>query len=766
MSFLIPFEFHSGDRLDDMTVVRPVARGGNGDLYLVRDDKETLLALKIIRKADNGNELRGIEQCRAVFTHIPELVPILKTGKLSDGRVYCVMPPADNIAQWPEYKPNTLADRIRQSGRIPPDEILLIIDRILSAIKALHNVGLAHCDIKPENILFIDGKPKLTDYSLLSEIAEYSGSVQNGTAGTLGFIPPEMLDNPTHYNPTSSDLYAIGKILYCAWTGNDIVSFPSVPRDIPLQEIGTIRPLYMRACNITPAKRFQNADEFISAITEARSRLNHSATALIRNNFRKNLPVLLFVLLFLLCAIGLANIFFLLKVQSGNEKTGTPQGTASGLSYVVIPDDSERPNRSIALSDPLIITTDLDIVNPNDGVTSLREAFNYAQTHGAGATLSFTGDCEVRLSAPLRVTQNIIIDGGENKITLIGPETEPMFQITESKLTLRNMTLLSDYSGDGAGILNAATSGRVVLKSVRDGGKAQLLWDLSHGFDMSMEDGTHLHRLRVNPPVTGDGSHIRIEAGTTLEDTTLKGCSGRRGGDYEVYGLLKNASITEYGDIYLFDGGVCENITVKCASFQSHEEKLGPEGGFVVHCPGGKINGIKVEYGGVYGYEKGDVLTGTVSIGGAVTAPVQADEPIIDSETDLVFDLTERTEKSCFEFWVMTNVNCWISGMESDTIIDNMKAFSGARSYTVRVREGQPPGTYRLAANAADFSSSMSLAVGDAVYTDVLSVGRSFTIGNTVYSLGLDNVKETDDSSAVILHYNVLTLMIKEKTEQ
>ena len=95
-----------------------------------------------------------------------------------------------------------------------------------------------------------------------------------------------------------------------------------------------------------------------------------------------------------------------------------------------------------------------------------------------------------------------------------------------------------------------------------------------------------------------------------------------------------------------------------------------------------------------------------------------------------------------------------------------MKAFSGARSYTVRVREGQPPGTYRLAANAADFSSSMSLAVGDAVYTDVLSVGRSFTIGNTVYSLGLDNVKETDDSSAVILHYNVLTLMIKEKTEQ
>ena len=158
MSFLIPFEYHNGDCIDGMTVVNPVAQGGNGDLYLVRDEAENLLILKIVRKTDNHDELSGIEQCRAVSSHVPELVPILKTGKLSDGRTYCVMPPADNVAQWPEYKPDTLADRIRQNGRMSPEDALEITGRILSAIKTLHDVGLAHATSSRKTLFSLQGK--------------------------------------------------------------------------------------------------------------------------------------------------------------------------------------------------------------------------------------------------------------------------------------------------------------------------------------------------------------------------------------------------------------------------------------------------------------------------------------------------------------------------------------------------------------------------------------------------------------------------------
>ena len=181
MSFLIPFDFHKGDRLDGMTIVKTIVQGGHGDLYLVRGDDGEHLVLKVIRKTDNEDEVNGIEHCRSVVSHIPGLVPILRTGRLDDGRFYCVMPPADNLAAWPDYEPDTLANRIRIKGRLRPDETLKIAENILSVTGGLHSVSLAHCDIKPEKILFINGKHELADYSLLYDTINRPA----GSAGTV-----------------------------------------------------------------------------------------------------------------------------------------------------------------------------------------------------------------------------------------------------------------------------------------------------------------------------------------------------------------------------------------------------------------------------------------------------------------------------------------------------------------------------------------------------------------------------------------------------
>lgn len=763
MSFSIPFDFHKGDRLVGMTIVKPVARGGNGDLYLVRDDFENILALKVIRKTDNEDERNGIEQCRAVSSHISGLVPILKTGKIPDGRFFCVMPPADNLAQWPEYKPDTLAGRIRRNGRIRPDEVLEIADKILTTIKALHDAGLAHCDIKPENILFIDGKPMLSDYSLLSDTAEHPAGVQRAAVGTIGFVPPEMLEYPGSYNPMASDLYAVGKIIYCAWTGTDVTMFPSIPRDIDLHEIGVMRPLYMKGCSASPGGRFKIAEEFIQAVSDARTRLNHSARIRVQSSFRKNLPVLLFVLLVFLCVIGLVNILFLFHIQFGNQKKGRDSSGTSGLTYTVIPDDKGAANRDSALLDPLIVTTDSDVEDPGDNGNSLREALNYAQRHGAGATISFTRDCEIILTSPLSVTQNVIIDGGENRITLIGPETNAMFQVKESRLTLKNMTLISDYEGDGGGILDAKAPGRVVLSSVKDGGKAKCLWCISSKVDMDLEDGSHLHYVQVKPQ--SGGGNIRIKTGSILDDLVYAGDSRNMGeGNCDVmeHGLLKNASVADSGDIYVNSGGTAENITVK-------------KGGFLDLRPGGTVDGVKVEFGGVMGYMDKGIITGTISIGGVAWTPSRDglsidDEtltiPVIDDrKTDIVFDLTERTETSLSRFNYRVEVvfsafnNGIGEGPVTRLLFNDINSFLGAHSYTVRVRDDQPPGTYLLGTQADKFDSAVSLMVGDKFYPDALSAGKSFSIGNRVYTLSLDD-RESRNSSYLTNH-EVRTLMLK-----
>ena len=377
MSFSIPFDFHNGDRLDGMTVVSPLVRGGHGDLYLVTENEGQKRILKVIRNPDNETELVGIEKCRSVAAHIPGLVPILKTGRLADGRFYCVMPPADNLAQWPDYEPDTLDGRIQRNGRITSDEALGIADRLLVTMKALHDVGLAHCDIKPENVLFIDGEPKLTDYTLLSDTT--TDQTANTPYGSPGFVPPEMLDNPRLYDPIICDLYALGKVIYCAWTGEDAAVFPSVPREIPLLEIGIMLHVYMRACSTSRNERFKDAEEFMAAVAKARSRLHSRFRAGGKAFVGRYLWIVLFGLMFFLCLSFLVNHFFYSLSLAGNREF-----------------------------DPLEVTTTKDITDAKDSVNSFREALMSARARGI-QTITFNmpdGDT-IYLNEPSLITREM-----------------------------------------------------------------------------------------------------------------------------------------------------------------------------------------------------------------------------------------------------------------------------------------------------------------------------------------------------------------------
>ena len=416
MSFLFPFDFHEGDRLDGLTVIAPIVRGGHGDLYLVHEEIDRKLILKVIQNADNEGEFTGIEKCRAVSSHIPGLVPILKAGKLDDGRVYCVMPPADNLGQWPDYEPDTLANRLRKRGRFTPDEVLELAERILVTVRDLHEAGLAHCDIKPDNVLYIDSEPKLTDYSLLSDLLNRPSA----PSGTAGFIPPEMIGHSDNYDPRACDLYAVGKILFSAWSGTDVALFPSVPREIPLQEIGIMLPLYMKACSASPKERFRSAAEFLSAVAGARSRL-HSRFRSRWNPSRGFTWMFTAILLsVVVTALVVSAVFFLFF----------------------------RPGGKVVDADPLLVTTAFDVVDANDDVNSLREALNYARFRGE-QTISFSiaGSDSVNLDEPSLITSSMRFDP-TNRAT-----GNPMnIVLNRLRISGRSVTTPEGVEGGGAAL--------------------------------------------------------------------------------------------------------------------------------------------------------------------------------------------------------------------------------------------------------------------------------------------------------------------------
>jgi len=261
--------------------------GGAGDVFLASDLTDQPLALKIVSPNWHERELESLRAFRRLPAH-PALVQILQLGELSDGRLYYTMELADNAGES-DYLPDTLELRIR-NRTLPYRELLKTIRAAASAAGHLHRHGLFHGDIKPENIIYVNGEPKLADFGTLS--AERSG--------TAGFRP----DNPE--SGSDRDCYALGKTLYCAWSGLDAAAFPDPPERFDTGEWRKLRAIYLRACHPVRRRRFSSTDELIRALDCAAGRpLTHA-----RHTLRRKLRLAGLIVVLLL---ALMPLFFFIR---------------------------------------------------------------------------------------------------------------------------------------------------------------------------------------------------------------------------------------------------------------------------------------------------------------------------------------------------------------------------------------------------------------------------------------------------------------------
>src|SRR5262249_26864092 len=120
-----------------------------------------------------------------------------------------------------QYTPLTLRARMLETS---PVSASLVADwgmALANGLSVLHRAGLVHRDVKPTNILFVDGSPRLGDYGLVSQPGGRPES-----RGTEGFQPMEGSCDQ------AADLFALGKPLYEAWSKNDRLESPSLPREV------------------------------------------------------------------------------------------------------------------------------------------------------------------------------------------------------------------------------------------------------------------------------------------------------------------------------------------------------------------------------------------------------------------------------------------------------------------------------------------------------------------------------------------------------
>lgn len=234
---------------ENFQLIGRIGRGGAGEVFSVQDVTGKHLAFKRINSAWQQHEFESIRALRALPAH-PALTQIFHAGVLSDNDFYYTMELADNAGDERCYMADTLAYRML-SRQIPLDELCRILLDTAAGAGHLHNNGLFHGDIKPENIIFVNGQVKLADF----------GTVKSpSSAGTPGFAP----DNPQ--SGVDCDCYAICKILYCAWSGLDESMYPSLPETFVPAELKLVRRIYLDGCAENFRRRFKSAESLQNAL--------------------------------------------------------------------------------------------------------------------------------------------------------------------------------------------------------------------------------------------------------------------------------------------------------------------------------------------------------------------------------------------------------------------------------------------------------------------------------------------------------------------
>ena len=254
--------------------------GAYGEVYVCTDISGRQLAVKIISKtklgADWERELRGVSNYRKITENAPNLLQIYHVEEDADTFFY-TMEAADSVSA-DSYRADTLAERLKK-GPLPQDDTFNILRAIFDGIKTIHEAGFAHRDIKPDNIIFVKGQPKLSDIGLLSSLS----ATYTQLAGTLDFLPPEERASDTPRTDRTSrqknDLYAFGKVIYCAVTGGSPQDFPTVPAELPLTpELKFFLRLAFRLCNKDPLLRLDSLEKTASELVQIERKLQCGET--------------------------------------------------------------------------------------------------------------------------------------------------------------------------------------------------------------------------------------------------------------------------------------------------------------------------------------------------------------------------------------------------------------------------------------------------------------------------------------------------------
>ncbi|MCU0682493.1 MAG: serine/threonine protein kinase [Polyangiaceae bacterium] len=265
-------------------VGRRLGRGGMGTVYdtthLATGER---YAVKVLSTRFTGREDLEARMLReaAVLGSLdaPNIVRVYDVGYLATDVPFYAMERLEG---------QTLRDVLRRCGPLAPGFACSLAYQMLEALAVVHDAGVVHRDVKPENLfLRTDGTCVLLDFGLVKVLLDGGRFGPQGfvtapgqVVGTHRYLPPEIFDDASKSDGRTyvADIYAVGVVLVELLTGrlpldgapNDVYmiylerhGFPR-PYDQPPGPLvpDALRPLVERATARNPSDRFPSARAF------------------------------------------------------------------------------------------------------------------------------------------------------------------------------------------------------------------------------------------------------------------------------------------------------------------------------------------------------------------------------------------------------------------------------------------------------------------------------------------------------------------------
>ncbi len=260
---------------DGYEVVRRLGSGAGSTIFSVRDTHTgELRALKHVIRQD-GQDKRMIEQveneyemsCRVDHPYVRKVFEVKRIKKMLQVR---------EIIMLMEFCPGI---SLEQSPSHSLLDLLLIFRMVADALNGMHEAGIVHCDMKPNNVILAEnGSIRVIDLGQSCPI----GTIKPRIQGTPDYISPEQVKRKPVTRQT--DIFNLGATIYWALTGKHIPTLipkkldkieilsdsnhsnPAAPHELkPLIPVG-VSNLVMECVKKNPKERPANMSELISRL--------------------------------------------------------------------------------------------------------------------------------------------------------------------------------------------------------------------------------------------------------------------------------------------------------------------------------------------------------------------------------------------------------------------------------------------------------------------------------------------------------------------